>query len=87
MCIFVQSVKLYSSRWSLKIQCGPWKVLKKWLQFFVWTLVFLNPFSRFSRGSTFRILHPSATRQLLAYAQTKVKLGGQGEAVTYSIQT
>ena len=39
-----------------------------------------------SRGSTFRILHPSATR-LLAYAQTKVKLGGKGEAVTYSIQT
>ena len=30
MCMFLQSVK---SRWFLKIECGPWKVLKKWLQF------------------------------------------------------
>ena len=35
---FVQSVKLHLCRWSLKIKCGPWKVLKKWLHCFVWTL-------------------------------------------------
>ena len=33
MWIFVQPVK---GRWSLKIVCGSWKVLKKWsVQFFV----------------------------------------------------
>ena len=29
-------------RWSLKILCGPLKVLEKWLHFFGWTLVFLK---------------------------------------------
>ena len=38
MCIFVPSVKLHLCRWCLKIKCGPWKVLKKWLHCFVWTL-------------------------------------------------
>ena len=37
-------------RLSLKIEWGPWKVLKKWLQFFAWTLKrfqWINPTTAF----------------------------------------
>ena len=37
-------------RLSLKIEWGPWKVLKKWLQFFAWTLKrfqWINPTTGF----------------------------------------
>jgi len=39
-CAFMYKFVTYfhGSRWSLKIKWGPWKVFKKWLQFFVWIL-------------------------------------------------
>ena len=37
-CAFLYNLWNYiPGRWSLKIKCGPWKVLKKWLRFFVCT--------------------------------------------------
>ena len=43
-CAFLYNLWNYiPSGWSLKIQCGPWRVLEKWLQLlFVWTLYSYN---------------------------------------------